>query len=90
MSEILISADGLSISKKDYIKLMFESHVDEASWLSSFSSKTLHYIIQQSDFSPSLCNRLFITKDLIDPEEVSFQPSITSLTAKHATGLSKN
>lgn len=61
--------DGTLVPKKDYITAVFEQHLDKSKWLSSFSSRTSHLIIEHTERSPSLCARMFKTKDLFSPKE---------------------
>jgi len=68
----VITSTGQVLSKKLYVSQLFDNHIDSAVWLTSCSSRTKHLVIVQSGHSPSICNRLFITKDLFDPDDTTF------------------
>ena len=66
----IFSDDGSMLSIKEYSRHLFQEHSDKAEWLTTFESNRTHFVIESSDFSPSICNRVFITKDLINPDDL--------------------
>lgn len=65
----IITGNGEAIGQKEYVKLAFEQHLDKASWISTWHCGRSHLILEHDTFSPSICGRMFITKDLI-PSDV--------------------
>ena len=60
-----------STSISDYRKQLFDQKYDQAKWLSVDGSSKQHFIIQEQDFSFSICGNLFPSKDVYDPKNIT-------------------
>jgi len=69
MTKFIALDDGTIVSQKQYVELLFEQHKNKATWQATYSSRRLHFTIEHTDFSPTICNRLLATKDLFTPDD---------------------